>query len=58
MPTEAEILDVARREVSPEHFNDFEPIVKGPLFAVVALIPLGILAVACLVSQKLTGNRR
>jgi hypothetical protein len=35
-----EILAMARRETCVEYCREFEPIVRGPLFAVVALILL------------------
>ncbi|MGD0777901.1 MAG: hypothetical protein ABSC05_34375 [Candidatus Solibacter sp.] len=52
---EAEILEIARREASPDHVLEFEPITRGPLFAVCALAPLGVIAAFCLVWQKLRG---
>ena len=52
---EAKILEIARREVSSEHLAEFEPITRGPVFAVCALVPLGAMAVVCLVWQKLRG---
>lgn len=56
MPSENEILQIAGRETSPEFAKDFEPITRGPLYAVLALIPLGLMAAIGLVRQKL-GNR-
>ena len=41
---EAEVLRIARRETSPEHVAEFEPITKGFVFAVIALAPLGVMA--------------
>jgi hypothetical protein len=46
-PEDAEILAMARRETCIEHCEEFEPIVKGPLFAVAVLAPLCAAAVAC-----------
>jgi hypothetical protein len=46
-PADAEILAMARRETCIEHCEEFEPIVKGPLFAIAALAPLCAVAVAC-----------
>ena len=53
---EVEILRIARREASPEHIAEFEPITRGPLFAVCALVPLGVMAAFCLLWQKLRGQ--
>jgi hypothetical protein len=40
--TEADpILQWAQREASLEHAGEFMPITKGPVFAMVCLIPLG-----------------
>ena len=54
-PAEAAVLEIARRETSPEFAAEFEPITKGFLFAVIALGALGCLAVCNLVWRKLTG---
>jgi hypothetical protein len=35
------ILQWAQREASLEHAGEYAPITKGPLFAMVCLIPLG-----------------
>jgi len=45
---EAEVLRIARRETSPQHVEEFEPITRGFLFAVVALAPLGVMAAGCM----------
>jgi hypothetical protein len=55
MRQEAEIIEIARREASPEHLREFEPVTKGLLFAVVALIPLGVAAGFCLLWRRLQG---
>ena len=54
---QAEILEIAQRETSPEHFAEFEPITRGPLFAAFALVPLGAMAAVFLIWQKLRGQR-
>ena len=58
MPTEAEILEVARREASTQFLGEFEPITKGPVYAVIALIPLCISAAAFIVWRKLPWSRQ
>jgi hypothetical protein len=45
-------LRVAERETTTEHAGEFEPIARGPLFAMIALLPLGALAACCLVWRK------
>lgn len=42
---EQAILTLAQREVTPEHALEFDPITKGPIFAVVAILGLAIIAV-------------
>lgn len=42
---EQRILEMARRETDPRHTSDFEPITKGPIVAVLAMVGLGIVAV-------------
>jgi hypothetical protein len=42
------ILSLAKRETSPEHVAEFEPITKGFGFAVVALIFVLGIAAACM----------
>lgn len=49
---------IALRETSTEHVAEFEPITKGPLFAIVALAPLGALAACCLIWRKITALAR
>jgi len=44
------VIELAKREASPEHYRDFEPITRGPLFAILMLIPLGLLAAAFVVA--------
>jgi hypothetical protein len=44
--SEAAVLRIAQREASPEYADEFEPITKGFLFAVVSLGALGAMAVA------------
>jgi hypothetical protein len=42
------ILSLAKRETSPEHAAEFDPIVKGFGFAVVALMVVLGIAAACM----------
>lgn len=53
--SEEEVLQIARRETSPEYVHEFEPITKGPLFAMLALAPLGLMAAFGLVWKKIKG---
>jgi hypothetical protein len=56
-PTDREIVELARRETDAREAARFEPICRGPLFALVA-IPLLVLAAlpACLL-RLLRGSR-
>jgi hypothetical protein len=54
-PEDAAILAIARRETCIEHCEEFEPIVKGPLWAVAALAPLCAAAAACLAWRIVRG---
>ncbi len=49
---EAAMLRVAMRETSIEHTSEFEPITRGPVFAVLALGMLGAVAACTLVWRK------
>jgi hypothetical protein len=55
--SQAEVLQIARRETSLDHVHEFEPITKGFVFAVLALAPLGLMAAFGLVWKKLFGRR-
>jgi hypothetical protein len=48
-----QIIDIARKEVSPDHVAEFEPIVKGPVFAVICLTFLAGVAGVYMVAGKL-----
>lgn len=52
--SESEIVRIALRETSPSHVQEFEPIVRGPMFALIALFPLCTLAAFRLVWQRLS----
>lgn len=52
-PRDREIIRLARREVDPAHAAEFAPITRGPLFAVIGLAILGVIAVPYLLWQKL-----
>lgn len=56
-PTERDVFDLARRETDPRLLKHFEPIARGPAFAVAALVALGIVA-ACTVPFRLVLRRR
>jgi len=59
-PTDAEIRELARRETRPELASKFEPIARGPLFAIAALIAIGLAALPSLLVRLLlrTDSRR
>lgn len=48
-PADRDIVALARREANPVSYKDFEPIVRGPLFAVLALGVLGFLSLPWLI---------
>jgi hypothetical protein len=46
------IIELARREVTLEHAMEFDPIVRGPVFAVVAMTALLIASMPYMAYQK------
>jgi hypothetical protein len=48
---ERRILEVARRETDPRHASEFEPITRGPLVAVLALLVLGAASVPYMLAK-------
>jgi len=52
-PSDREILALALRETDPREAHDFEPICRGPLFAVLAIPAIVLLAVPSLVVRAL-----
>jgi hypothetical protein len=44
-PTEREVYELASRETDPRFHSQFTPITRGFLFAVLAILVLGLLAV-------------
>ena len=51
--TEAAVLRIAQRETSPQYAEEFEPIARGFLFAVISLGALGVMAAAYLLWRLL-----
>lgn len=49
------IFEIARREASFGHANEFAPIVKGPFFAITGLVPLFCVAAGCVVWRLVKG---
>lgn len=47
------LLTIAKEETSPEQYEKFAPIVRGPLFALLNLLLLGFIAVPTLLYRKL-----
>lgn len=52
LPDRDTVVAFAQREASPLHYSEFEPVARGPIFAVALLIPLLLLAAAWLVVGK------
>jgi hypothetical protein len=53
---EAAVLRIALRETSPQFADEFEPITRGFLFAVISLGVLGVMAVAYMLWRALVRN--
>ena len=47
-PTDDEIRELALRETDPAHAKRFEPIARGPVYAVLALVAVGLIALPSL----------
>lgn len=54
-PSDREILALAVRETDPREAHRFEPICRGPLFAVLAIPAIVLLAIPSLVVRTLRG---
>jgi hypothetical protein len=52
---EEKILAIAQREVDPRHVSEFAPITRGPIFAALAMIGLGIVAGFYVAGRKVRG---
>ena len=53
-PGETEIRELALRETDPTQARHFEPIVRGPVFAVLALAAIGLAAAPAMLWRLLT----
>lgn len=56
-PTEREVYELASRETDPRLYSHFTPITRGFLFAVFAILGLGLLAVVCTPFRLLRSRR-
>lgn len=56
-PTEREVYELARRETDPRLYSQFTPIARGWLFAALAVLGLGLLAVVCTPFRLLRSRR-
>jgi len=54
-PSEGEILALAVRETDPREAHRFEPISRGPVLAVIAIIAILVLAIPSLVARAVRG---
>jgi hypothetical protein len=54
-PSEHEVIALALRETDAREAHRFEPICRGPLFAVVAIPAIVLLAIPSLVARALRG---
>lgn len=54
-PTHREIRRLAHREVDPAQAASFEPVSRGPVFAVLALACIGLAALPSLLRRLITG---
>jgi hypothetical protein len=55
-PTDREILELARRETDPREAARFEPICRGPLFALLAIPLVVLLALPSCALRALRGR--
>ena len=46
-PTEREVYELASRETDPRLYAHFTPITHGFLFAILAILVLGLIAIVC-----------
>lgn len=56
-PTDWEIRALAVRETDPRHVAEFEPIVQGPVIALLILAAIGLAAVPMTLFRLLTGKK-
>ena len=56
-PTDAEIRELALRETDAAQARAFEPIARGPVFALCALACIGLAALPSLVWRLIRGRR-
>jgi hypothetical protein len=56
-PTDREIRKLAQREVDAAQAQRFEPIARGPVFALLALAVIGLAALPSLLWRLLVGRR-
>ena len=56
-PSHSEIRELALRETDPAQARRFEPIARGPLFALVALAAIGLAALPSALWRLLRGPR-
>lgn len=54
-PTPGEVRELALREVDPRRYREFEPIARGPLFAALALLAIGVAALPACALRLLRG---
>ena len=52
---DSKLIALASREVSPEHVDEFQPITRGPIFAMLGLAALGAVACLYMIARKLAG---
>ena len=55
-PTHDEIVALALRETDPREAERFEPIVRGPAWAVAALACLGLVAIPWCIARLIRGS--
>jgi hypothetical protein len=53
-PSEREIRELAMRETDPAHLQEFQPIAKGPVIAVLILIRVGLALIPMALFRLLT----
>jgi hypothetical protein len=49
---EDRLIELAQLEVMPRHLHQFQPIVRGPLFAIAGIAAMGVVACFYLVGMK------
>lgn len=56
-PTDREIIELARRETDPREVDCFEPICRGPFFALIAIPLIALAALPSCLLRLLRGPR-